>query len=77
MSTSAHIRAARHAKRPDSWEVDADREAAERVRPVPRWMQRVLADQEPSGSRELPNWLLYTLLAIAAAVVLFVAPGVA
>jgi hypothetical protein len=27
MSTSAHIRAARHAKRPDSWEVDADREA--------------------------------------------------
>jgi hypothetical protein len=52
-------------------------EAAERVRPVPRWMQRVLADQEPSGSREIPNWLLYTLLAIAAAVVLFVAPGVA
>lgn len=32
---------------------------------------------ERSGSLEIPNWLLYTLLAIAAAVVLFVAPGVA
>jgi hypothetical protein len=35
------------------------------------------AAERGGSSRELPNWLLYTLLAIAAAVVLFVAPGVA